>query len=112
MKTCLILRSSAGPRHTYAGDVGRLFRLTAPRQFDILQSGPGWRGPNAIRSTETARVHHTARRRGRVAARGARAAGGEVADHRVPGLDHAHNPWPMGRRLCAAVARTRLDRGS
>jgi hypothetical protein len=36
MKTCLILRSSAGPRHTYAGDVGRLFRLTAPRQFDIL----------------------------------------------------------------------------
>jgi hypothetical protein len=38
--------------------------LTAPRQFDILQTGPGWRGPNAIRSIETPRLHHAARRRG------------------------------------------------
>ena len=37
---------------------------------------PGWRGPNAIRSIETPRVHHAARRRGgRVAACGAGAAG-------------------------------------
>jgi len=48
---------------------------TDPRQFDILQSAPGWRGPNAIRSIETSRVHHASRRCGsRVAARGARAA--------------------------------------
>jgi hypothetical protein len=33
-------------------------------QFDILQRGPGWRGSNAIRSIETPRVHHAARRRG------------------------------------------------
>jgi hypothetical protein len=28
----------------------RRYLLTDPRQFDILQSGPGWRGPNATRS--------------------------------------------------------------
>jgi hypothetical protein len=34
----------------------KLFRylLTDPRQFDILPSGPGWRGLNAIRSLEMA----------------------------------------------------------
>src|SRR5262249_18506931 len=32
------------------------YPLTDRLQFDILQSGPGWRGPNAIRSIETARV--------------------------------------------------------
>src|SRR5262245_53195188 len=52
--------------------------LTDPRQFDILQPGPGWRGLNAIRSIETARVHVAARERGRVAARGARAAAGNA----------------------------------
>src|SRR5215813_15060514 len=37
--------------------------------------GPGWRGPNAIRSIETAGPHHAARRRGAgVAARGVHAA--------------------------------------
>ena len=37
------------------------------------------KGPNAIRSTKTARVHHAARRRsGGVAARGARAAGADA----------------------------------
>ena len=34
------------------------YPLTDRLQFDILQSGPGWRGPNAIRSTKTAPVHH------------------------------------------------------
>ena len=59
------------------------------------------------------RVHHAARRRGgRVAARGARAAAGEAADHRVPGREHAFGPEPMDRRFRAAAARTRLDRGS
>src|SRR5215831_2900260 len=38
---------------------------------------------DAIRLVETARVHHAARRRGSVASRGARAAGGEAADHRI-----------------------------
>ncbi len=63
--------------------VARLFRppLTVPRQFDILQPGPGWRGPNALRSIKTARVHHAARRRGgRVAARGASAAADDADD--------------------------------
>src|SRR5260221_10789405 len=55
----------------------KIVPLPDPRQFDILQSGPGWRGP----SIETARVHHLARRRGcSVAARGARAATGHAGN--------------------------------
>jgi hypothetical protein len=51
------------------------YLLTDPPQFDILQSGPDWRGSNAVRSIETTRVHHAARRRGGcVAIRGTRAA--------------------------------------
>jgi len=69
---------SAHPSGTCAGladslQVVESFRylLTDRCQFDILQSSPGWRGPNAIRPIETARPHHAARRRGgRVAARG------------------------------------------
>src|SRR5262249_12155259 len=54
----------------------------------MLLFGPGWRGSNAIRPTETARVHHAAGRRGGgVAARGARAAGRAHAAHwRAPEL--------------------------
>src|SRR5262249_49695423 len=40
------------------------YPLTDRLQFDILRSGPGWRGPDAIRSIETARVHHAGRWRG------------------------------------------------
>src|SRR6516164_1066603 len=40
------------------------YQLTVHRQFDILQSGLGRWGPNAIRSVETLRVHHAYRRRG------------------------------------------------
>ena len=47
-----------------------------------------------------------------MAARGARAAAGEAADHRVLGRGHAFGREPMGRRFCAATARTRLDRGT
>jgi ABC transporter substrate binding protein len=47
-----------------------------------------------------------------VAARGPRAGGDEAADHRTVGREHAFGREPMGCRLCAAVARTRLDRGS
>jgi hypothetical protein len=39
---------------------GRGYLLTDPRQFGILQSGPGWRRPNAIRSTETTGLHYAA----------------------------------------------------
>src|SRR5215471_21099502 len=54
----------------YARPPGRVHRavpsnypLTDRLQFDILQSGPGWRGPDAIGSIETARVDHASRRR-------------------------------------------------
>ena len=53
------------------------YPLTDHCQFDILQSGPGWWGPNAIRSVETSRVHHAALLRG-----GDMAAGGTRADSR------------------------------
>src|SRR5215472_12951995 len=51
--------------------------LTDPSQFDILHPVPAFGGgPNAIRSIETALVHHAARQLGsRVAAGCARAAG-------------------------------------
>ena len=35
----------------------------------------------------------------------------KAADHRVLGREHAFGREPMGRRFCAAAARTRLDRG-
>ena len=60
--------------------VAQSFRYppTIRRQFDILQFRPGWRGSNAIRSIETTRVHHAARRRcGRMADCCAGAAGDE-----------------------------------
>src|SRR5262249_44226968 len=61
------------------------YHLTDSRQFDILQSGHGWRGSNAIRSIETARVHHASLRPGgRLAARGTGAAAGPgTADRRA-----------------------------
>ncbi len=43
-----------------------------------------------------------------MAARGARAAGREAADHRVLGRRHAVRLEPVGSRLCAATTRTRL----
>src|SRR5262249_42287273 len=45
-----------------------------------------------------------------MAARGASAAAGQAAYHRIPCRRHAFIPRPMGGRFCAAVARTRLDR--
>jgi putative ABC transport system substrate-binding protein len=45
-----------------------------------------------------------------MAVRGACAAAGQAADHRVLGRDHAFVPRRMGRRFCAAIARPRLDR--
>jgi putative ABC transport system substrate-binding protein len=44
-----------------------------------------------------------------VAARSARAAVGENADHRVPGREHVCGLEPLGRCFCAAARRTRLD---
>ena len=40
-----------------------VYPLTDHGQFDILQSGPGWRGSNAIQSVEAPRVQRAARRR-------------------------------------------------
>src|SRR5262249_35931031 len=54
----------------------------------------------------------TWRRGGGVAVRSARAAAGQAADYRVPRRRRANKPTRMGRRICAAVARTRLDRWS
>jgi hypothetical protein len=51
-----------------------------------------------------------ARRRGRLAACGARAAAGQAADHRDPGRGHGFGLGALGCRLYAAAARTRLDR--
>jgi membrane protein DedA with SNARE-associated domain len=67
-----------------------------------------WRARGCIHVEET-RVHHAARRRGGVAARGACTAGGKVADHWFARRDH-FNPAPMDRRFCPAAARTWLDR--
>src|SRR5262249_37965612 len=68
-------------------------------------------GPNALRSIKPSRLHHAARRRSRVAARGARAAIDQGADHRLLGCEHAFIRQPPDRRLRTAAARTRLDRG-
>src|SRR5262245_14469882 len=43
-------------RRVYPADCSSPIRYPA--------SGPGWRGPNALRSTTSARVHHAHRRRG------------------------------------------------
>jgi hypothetical protein len=72
-------RSPASVGRTKTGCKIPACPLTDRLQFDILQRGPGWRETNAIRSIETAHIHHASRRRGsRVAARGARAAGGDA----------------------------------
>jgi hypothetical protein len=48
----------------------------------------------------------------RQVARGRCAAGGEAADHRIPGPPHTVRHEPLDRCPCAAAARTRLDRGA
>src|SRR5260370_36751212 len=53
------------------------------------------RGGNALRSIETARVHHAAWRGGRVAARGARAAAGDAGGW----IDQRRGPEPAAYRL-------------
>src|SRR5262245_47344952 len=68
--------------------------LTDPCQFDILVFGPiPAGGSDAIRSTNSTRVHDADRRRcGDVAARGARAAASAACDW---------IPQRRGRRICA-----------
>src|SRR5262249_39672173 len=82
------------------------YHLTDPRQFDIMQSGHGWGGPNAVRSIETPRVRHAARRRGGVAARGGGAtddAGGRVSWFSTALCDHGSiariSPGPQRHQL-------------
>ena len=62
---------------------------------------------------KTTPVHLAARWYGSdVAARGARAAGGEAAHDRVSGRNHARGSDSVDYCFCAAIARTRLDGGS
>jgi hypothetical protein len=49
------------------------YLLTDPCELRYPAVRPGCGGPNAIRSTETARVYYSSRQRGRMAAHGARA---------------------------------------
>src|SRR6266404_2806649 len=50
-------------------------RLVSIRYTASCNDGFGWRGTDATQSIEAPRVHHAARRRGDLAARGAGAAG-------------------------------------
>src|SRR5262245_52935331 len=91
-----------GAAHRAAPDTGRNVlmvserALSAPRQCKCLESHD---------SITTPRVHHAARRRGSsLAARGARAAAGEAADHRIFGPEHAFGRKRVGRRFYAATA--------
>jgi ABC transporter substrate binding protein len=87
-------------------------RLTIANAICFCGAVPACEGSDAIRSNKTARVRHAARRRGRMAALGARAAAGEAADHRLLGRSHAFSLEPLDRRFRAAAARTRLERGA
>src|SRR5262249_25008407 len=92
------------PSHTRGGS-----RMRESRTYGSVR-GAG--DETHVPTATAARIHVAARRRGcGVAARRPRAAGGQAADHRVPVLWHANKPAHMGRRICAAPARTRLDRG-
>jgi len=66
---------------------------------------------DAIRSLEKARVHIADRRRGGLAARGARAATREAAHDRVSWSDHALVRGPMADRFYAAIAQTQRIEG-
>src|SRR5215831_8166166 len=76
--------------------------LSAPSQRKPLESHD---------LVTTPRVHHAARWRGGVAARGARAAGGQAAVYRFCGLRRVGLAAVDGS-FCSATARPRLDRGS
>src|SRR5262249_4181123 len=96
--------------HTSAGAIAsRRYPLTDRLQFDILRSGPGWRGPNVFRSVETARVHHPSRWGGRMAARGARAAGGDARGW-IPGRWSARTAARADRRGPGGAQGIRLHR--
>src|SRR5262249_40494200 len=82
-------------------------RVPLPISCDVL---PAREGSDAFPSMETTRLHHAARRRGGVAARGARAAVTEAADHRDPRARELSIPWSIRQRFCAAIAATRLAR--
>src|SRR6201987_3255478 len=90
------------PSHTQGGS-----RMRESRTYGSVR---GACDETHVPTATTARVHHAARRRGGgVAARGARAAAGEAADHRVLELSHACDPRPVVDRFCAAAERARLD---
>src|SRR6516162_10287828 len=92
------------PRLFPLTEVLRTSPLTDRRKIGILQSCPGLTGANATVSIKTARGHHAARRRGGVAARGARAAGRACRWH--PGVPAV----AADRALCAQAAGVWLRR--
>ncbi len=60
---------------------------------------------------EVTRFHQTDWRcGGGMATRGARAAGGESADHRIAGCCHGYSLEPLRRKFCAAIGRIGLGR--
>src|SRR5262249_3398275 len=63
------------PERTRPGASLRHALRAGPASDSLLMCSRPVRGSDAFQSVETARVHHAARRRGRVAAGGARAAG-------------------------------------
>ena len=72
------------------------YPLTDPRQFDILQSGPGWWGSNAILSVEAPRVHHDACGAAAgwpLAARAQQAGKLATIGCLVPGTPSSHGQW-------------------
>ena len=74
-----------------------------------MQCGAG-RAQNAIRSTEKARVHHLARRRGNVAARGTGAAVSDAGD-RAPRNQIACDDCESPAQIPPAIEGSPLYRG-
>src|ERR1700720_3856413 len=86
------------------------------RQSVISSPSIAWRRPPREGSHgnphRTPKIHWRAwRRRGCVATRCARSAGGEATDHWIPGGGHGFGCQSTGRCLCATTARTWMDRG-
>jgi putative tryptophan/tyrosine transport system substrate-binding protein len=75
-------------------ETARILGLTVPPSLLAI----------ADEASETARLHHAAQRCGSLAARSARAAVGEAADHRIFRPEHAFGRKRVRRRFYAATA--------
>src|SRR5262249_12057121 len=92
--------------------LGRDEKMVAVRSNKEMELTPALTPIAPYKPHPTTKIlSHAARRRGGwMAVRGAGAAGGQAANYRVPWPDLAFGGQPIGRRLCAAAARTRLGR--